>query len=246
MDDDPRRLRQIPNVCSLLHFSSETEVEQFKRSENIFPLAELNNMDFTIGQKNRIFRDLIVIIVVQMGLSREERNSQSTTRAASNGRICDSLSMSQPVSHHAVVELNKDIYVIGGLHNREHTNAVKKLNMKTGEWTTVGSMYDKRSKLCAVVFNGQIYVMGGANREGALSSAEKYDPKTNQWTFLASMAKSRANAAAVACNGKIYVTGGVNSMMKVMDSVEVLDENSNEGVHRWITLYNTMTVPRQG
>uniref|UniRef100_A0A915D8U9 BACK domain-containing protein n=1 Tax=Ditylenchus dipsaci TaxID=166011 RepID=A0A915D8U9_9BILA len=36
MDDDPRRLRQIPNVCSLLHFSSETEVEQFKRSENIF------------------------------------------------------------------------------------------------------------------------------------------------------------------------------------------------------------------
>uniref|UniRef100_A0A915DAF3 Uncharacterized protein n=1 Tax=Ditylenchus dipsaci TaxID=166011 RepID=A0A915DAF3_9BILA len=190
-------------------------------------------MDFTVGQKNRIFRDLIVIIGGSDGTLQRRKEFTVYNPCSKQWQICDSLSMSQPVSHHAVVELNKDIYVIEAKH-------------ETGEWTTVGSMYDKRSKLCAVVFNGQIYVMGGANREGALSSAEKYDPKTNQWTFLASMAKSRANAAAVACNGKIYVTGGVNSMMKVMDSVEVLDENSNEGVHRWITLYNTMTVPRQG
>uniref|UniRef100_A0A915DGW0 BACK domain-containing protein n=1 Tax=Ditylenchus dipsaci TaxID=166011 RepID=A0A915DGW0_9BILA len=246
MDDDSRRLRQIPNVCSLLHFSSEKQVEQFKRREFFFPLAELNNMDFTIGQKNRIFRDLIVIIGGSDAALQERKEFTVYNPCSNRWQKCEFLSMSQPVSHHAVVELNKDIYVIGGLHNREHTNAVKKLNMKTGEWTTVSSMYDKRSKLCAVAFNGQIYVMGGANREGALSSAEKYDPKTNQWTYLASMTKPRSNAAAIACNGKIYVTGGVNSMMKVMDSVEVLRKNKKKDVHRWITLHNTMTVPRQG
>uniref|UniRef100_A0A915EEE1 Uncharacterized protein n=1 Tax=Ditylenchus dipsaci TaxID=166011 RepID=A0A915EEE1_9BILA len=195
------------------------QVEQFKRRETFFPL--LNNM-VTIGQKNRIFRDLIVIIVVQLlqvmvinqtvnlGLFKEFKI------CSNRWQKCDFLSMSQPVSHHAVVELNKDIYVIGGLHNREHTNAVKKLNMKTGEWTTVSSMYDKRSKLCAVAFN-----------------AEKYDPKTNQWTYLASMTKPRSNAAAVVFNGKIYVTGGVNSTMKVMDSVEVLLPRQGHSIICW-------------
>ena len=80
----------------------------------------------------------------------------------------------------AAVELNSELYVIGGTDARDENHklsAVEKFNPVTNLWTQVADLNEPRERFAAAgVFNGKIYVIGGGS-----STVEAYDPSTNVW-----------------------------------------------------------------
>ena len=85
--------------------------------------------------------------------------------------------------HKAAVELNGELYVIGGTSMQYDVMRVlplvEKYNPVNKSWTNVASLTQPRRLATAGVFQGKIYVIGeGSDR------TEKYDPASDKWTTL--------------------------------------------------------------
>ncbi len=109
--------------------------------------------------------------------------------------------------------IGEDVYVVGGGNpNYHHLRTCERL--RSGEWTLIASMNEKRFGLAMVAVDGKLFAFGGrrgglANRR-QLSSVECYDPERDQWMLVEKMPSARSNLAAAELNGSIYVCGGFN------------------------------------
>lgn len=115
-----------------------------------------------------------------------------------------------PRAYHGVAYLKSFLYVIGGFDGINYFNTVRKLNVKTYEWTMEPSMFQKRCYISVTVCTKKIYAMGGMNGESRLASAECYDPVKKTWQILPEMNERRSDSSATSLNGKVYIAGGFN------------------------------------
>jgi hypothetical protein len=113
-----------------------------------------------------------------------------------------------------------------------------------GEWTSTGSMHDRRWGPAAVLLtNGLVLVAGGADNvfsfQSAVRTAELYDPATGNWTVTGSMNQERHSfTLTLLPNGKVLAAGG-RGTNDAVSSAELYD--SATGV--W-TLTGSLQTPR--
>ncbi|MBI2347524.1 MAG: kelch-like protein [Deltaproteobacteria bacterium] len=119
----------------------------------------------------------------------------------------------EPVSEHAVAELDGKIYVIAGNTNDGGTVAsVQVYDSATDSWKRTAPLSVAVNHNMAAAVNGKLYVFGGqsAGSTGSrfVDSTFEYDPAREQWRTRAPMPMARSAGATAVVNGKIYVVGG--------------------------------------
>ena len=115
--------------------------------------------------------------------------------------------------HHAASTAVEDkIYVIGGRTFGSsplvNVNVNEMYDIKTGKWTSLGSMPTKRSGIAASTLNNSFFVFGGEDLAKTYNNNEKYDTTNGNWTSSEPMPTSRHGLAAVSVDNKIFVLGG--------------------------------------
>jgi len=146
-------------------------------------------------------------------------------------------------SHHAVVELDGQMYIIGGEFDNCASdgpsvlyNTCEKYDPETNSVENIASLAIARKEHCACVFNGKIFVLGGVSGDGtAIKSVEIYCPTSRSWSSGRNMVKCRRGAKAAVIKGKLYVIGGSQT-----DSIERYDP-ANGG--KW-SIEKQMRFPR--
>lgn len=119
--------------------------------------------------------------------------------------------MSLRRSYHAVVALNGNIYVSGGVTppGDKVTASVECFNTEANQWEDCATMNVPRFRHELIVLNGSVYAIGGCDRLGSsLKTVEAFDPKSNCWTPVASLNHPRRDVAAGVLQGVIFVFGG--------------------------------------
>jgi len=115
----------------------------------------------------------------------------------------------------AICEVNKKIYVIGGLNtadgNFKDLQTVEEYDPDLDKWTQKTDMPTSRYWLSASAVNGKIYAIGGLTVNMVpLSTVEEYDPVKDKWTKKADLPIPIHTLSTNAVNNKIYGIGGVN------------------------------------
>ena len=145
----------------------------------------------------------------------------------------------------AIAVVGGRIYVIGGSRQRLHWSAdldftgssasmdydcTEVYDPKTGHWTALGPMLDKRTRHRAAVVDGNIYVLGGTHWVGnsnvTLFSAEVLNPEQGHWVQVANMFTARCDFAVTVVGKKIYVAGGSQVWPReeqALDGAEIFD-----------------------
>ncbi|CAG7720760.1 unnamed protein product, partial [Allacma fusca] len=115
-----------------------------------------------------------------------------------------------------VVELEGNLYAIGGSSGKQGLSSVERLNLNSGcpSWNEINPMSLPREAHGTVVYEHKLYAMGGVSQapDGkgtCLDSMECYNSRKNQWTPTLSMrVGARCGMAVAVFNDKIYVIGG--------------------------------------
>ncbi|MBL7976277.1 MAG: T9SS type A sorting domain-containing protein [Candidatus Kapabacteria bacterium] len=114
------------------------------------------------------------------------------------------------LSFPVVVELNKEIHVIGGGATGGATDIHLRYKPTTDTWDTLAPVPYKAQQPSGVVLNGKIHYFGGGypNSGKPLSSHYAYDPASNTWTQAAALPIARVIMRAAVLNGKLYALSG--------------------------------------
>nr|XP_036232919.1 influenza virus NS1A-binding protein homolog A-like [Bactrocera oleae] len=108
---------------------------------------------------------------------------------------------------HCVVELDGNIYAIGGADGKNVLSSVERYTT-SGGWELVKSLNVGRYDASAVTLNGEIYVVGGVNEDRTKSKSVKcYNPDSNTWTSCADIRNYYQQPGVAVHNGHIYVAG---------------------------------------
>ncbi|XP_018427501.1 PREDICTED: actin-binding protein IPP [Nanorana parkeri] len=110
----------------------------------------------------------------------------------------------------------KFLYAIGGYtrlqggrwSDSRALSCVERFDTFSQYWSTVSSLHQARSGMCAAVLEGRIYVVGGEKDSMIFDCVECYDPITKQWTAAPSMNQPRCGLGVCSCHGAIYAMGG--------------------------------------
>jgi RNA polymerase sigma factor (sigma-70 family) len=116
----------------------------------------------------------------------------------------------------AACEVNRKIYVIGGLNtadgNFKDLQTVEEYDPDIDKWTPKADMPTSRYWLSASAVNGKIYAIGGLTVDMvALSTVEEYDPAIDKWTRKTDLPRQIHTLSTNAVNNKIYGIGGVDN-----------------------------------
>ncbi|GFS19068.1 kelch-like protein 10 [Elysia marginata] len=149
-------------------------------------------------------------------------------------------SFEHSLAYHAMVTVDKVLYVIGGYTTVKYLNSAKKFEPLTKTWSEIAPMHSSRCYVCAAELNGDIYACGGFDGTNRHSSVERYCPGRNQWQMVADMSSIRSDAGACGVDGKLYVAGGFSGT-ECLNTAESFDPSSNQ----W-TLLTPMTCQRSG
>ncbi len=131
--------------------------------------------------------------------------------------------------HHAAVEIDGEIYLIGGLHWIGYgvqgvVGHVDVYNPATGHWRQVAPLPTPRFLLSPVLLNGRVYAIGGGtNAYGGRCSTivEEYDPVLDCWHGVTRLPVSTGWGTAGVLGGKVYLVCG---MIDVNGSAVITDE----------------------
>lgn len=149
-------------------------------------------------------------------------------------------SFEHSLAYHAMVTVDKVLYVIGGYTTVKYLNSAKKFEPLTKTWSEIAPMHSSRCYVCAAELNGDIYACGGFDGTNRHSSVERYCPNKNQWQMVADMSSIRSDAGACGVDGKLYVAGGFSGT-ECLNTAESFDPDVNQ----W-TLLTPMTCQRSG
>ncbi|XP_055909484.1 kelch-like protein 5 [Eupeodes corollae] len=112
-------------------------------------------------------------------------------------------SMQQSRHQCAVVELNGEMYAIGGYSTHNMLNTVEKYDFSTGEWQYVAPLVHYIRIAEAQVLNGRIYVLDVASRV-----MQCYNPTTNKWSLTSVKTEASKYYGTAAGCGYLYTVGG--------------------------------------
>ncbi|XP_049311012.1 kelch-like protein 17 [Bactrocera dorsalis] len=115
-------------------------------------------------------------------------------------------SMNQARWHPCVVEVDDNIYAIGGFDGKYALSSVERYTTSDG-WKFMRNLIVGRQDASAVGLNGKIYIIGGRSDRQALKSVECYNPGSNTWTSCADITEYHHLPAVAAHKGHIYVVG---------------------------------------
>ncbi|XP_075037754.1 actin-binding protein IPP isoform X2 [Mixophyes fleayi] len=110
----------------------------------------------------------------------------------------------------------KFLYAIGGYtrlqggrwSDSRALSCVERFDTFSQYWSTVSSLHQARSGMCAAVLEGRIYVIGGEKDSMIFDCVECYDPVSKQWAAVPSMNQPRCGLGVCSCHGAIYAMGG--------------------------------------
>lgn len=135
-------------------------------------------------------------------------------------------------SYAAATTYNSQIFLIGGVTDRDASAKVLMYNFQTEQWKDLTDKPTSVSNVKAVVLSEKIYVPGGITTGGKTTSVlEVYDPRNNTWSTLASLPAPLSDYALEVFEGKLYLFGGHNQSLysdKVFSYDPVLDEWSEQ------------------
>ncbi|EMS72170.1 Kelch repeat-containing protein [Ruminiclostridium cellobioparum] len=139
--------------------------------------------------------------------------------------------MLTPVSGSASLNVNNNIYVFGGMVNKDGsvTDKVQVYNTTTNTWSYKTSLPTAMKSCYAVEINGIIYIAGGTFRDNTTTSKFlAYDISTDTWnTELASLPISLGGAPLAVIDGKIYAFGGYNHINGHQSNIYIYDPSLN-------------------
>ena len=121
-----------------------------------------------------------------------------------------------PASEQAVVEMDGNIYVVGGYPpGRIPVSEVQVYDSRTNRWRMVPPLPVPMHHSMAAAVDGRLFVIGGEFDGGGTGRPEVYldtvyelDQQANAWQLRASMPTGRSGGGAAVVDGKIYVAGG--------------------------------------
>jgi N-acetylneuraminic acid mutarotase len=127
-----------------------------------------------------------------------------------------------PRQENGVVELNGEIYVIGGFDEAQAiVTDVEAYNPATSSWRQAASLPAPLHHVNVAAARGRIYIVGSLqNPEFAATGITlEYDPAANTWTQRTSMpdGTQRGASAVATINDLIYVAGGLRNGVSVDD-----------------------------
>lgn len=105
------------------------------------------------------------------------------------------------------VAFDGNIFIFGGRSPSNPTNAIRKYNIASKTWTTVGTLPWTAESSVAVVIGNLIYVHGGGSGSTRFGNTVSFNPSNNAIVTLATGLAMTA-ASAVVYDNKMYVFGG--------------------------------------
>lgn len=125
----------------------------------------------------------------------------------------------------------------GGLHRGRGTNAVERLDLRSGKWSPLPPLLGRRrvdaDSAAAAVLDNALYICGGLSHCGkyASSCVDRFDPEHHHWEELPDMPEPRCRAAAAVVDSHLYLCGGSSFGSKdgpALNSVVRLDAQTRE------------------
>ena len=121
-----------------------------------------------------------------------------------------------PASEQAVVELDGEIFVVGGYPpGRIPVRDVQVYDSRTNRWRMGPPLPVPMHHTMAAAVDGRLFVIGGefdgggtGRPEVLLDTVYELDKEANSWQLRAPMPTGRSGGGAAVVNGKIYVAGG--------------------------------------
>lgn len=145
-------------------------------------------------------------------------------------------------AYHAVVNMDNQLYIIGGFNGQDYYRTMRKFNLDTVLLTEMASMYEQRCYISAAAYNAEnIIALGGFNGRSRLRTAEMYRIPDNQWKRIAQMAWRRSDGHCLVIDGVAYAIGGFDGA-NCHSTVECYDPQKDA----WIQLQKEMNVARSG
>lgn len=123
--------------------------------------------------------------------------------------------LGEPRDHFALAgyDLERRLYVIGGMRNNTVVATVDRYDPDTNRWVTLTDKPTAVSYARAITLRGQIFVPGGEDKNGTVSDRlEIYDPREQRWYSGAPLPAPRSRYALVAWEGQLYLIGGWDGM----------------------------------
>ncbi len=137
----------------------------------------------------------------------------------------------------AAALIGQDAYVAGGWNSDSGRSSCLSSceRFRSGEWTAITSMNEKRCGLAMVAIDGKLLMFGGYNGSNYLSSVECYDVERDRWEIVSQMPTACMALATAQLNGSIYVCGGWGGHY-ALSVCEHYDQRRTE----WVTVANTV------
>ncbi len=120
-------------------------------------------------------------------------------------------------------------YVVGGFEsNLQSTDAVERLDLRSGRWSVGTPLPQPLNHMSAVGWGGSLYVVGGYSQAtdtsaGAVRSFWRYDPAMRSWTPMPPAPLARAAAGAAVLGNRLYVAGGRSDTQTTIDATAIFD-----------------------
>lgn len=118
----------------------------------------------------------------------------------------------------AAYDLEREIYVIGGVSEDQILGSVERYDPSNDLWVSLGDKPTAVSNAGAIALRGKIYVPGGETGDGIVTNlVEVYDPRDQRWVSAAPLPEPRSQYALLAWEGRLFVLGGWDGQRATAD-----------------------------
>ena len=123
----------------------------------------------------------------------------------------------------------KNLYVLGGYCDVKfkYTSICAKYNTKSGKWSHIASLNQRKGYAECTIFEGKIVTLGGCERN-YLKVVEAYDYYDKKWIFLPNMIYARCNFGAFGMGNKLVAIGGAKLTYYTDSNGEIFDKYSRK------------------
>jgi hypothetical protein len=125
-----------------------------------------------------------------------------------------------PVRYAAVAVFGTQIYTFGGeLADGRDTNAIQRIDTRTGAARVAGRLPGRVSHASAIVLGRMAYVLGGRSHGVALRRIVAFDPPSGNARLAGRLPLAVTNAAAIDSGTAGYLIGGIDATEQTLDTV---------------------------
>lgn len=142
-------------------------------------------------------------------------------------------------SKYSISNYGNDIYLIGGVNNKEYFNNILKINPvlnKAVEIQATNNIFKPRCEHTSIIYNNKIYIFGGRYKTKYYNSFYEYDIALNKWRKIPRQVNTpspRSQHSAVLFQNKMVIIGGKNGET-VFNTICIFDFIN----YNWETIQN--------